>query len=258
MNILPVVYVSQLTGESGEHNNDCGAASSLMLLRTYNLANTVTVNQFYNSIYPSGDYALSASQMQSKMAGYGLKTTWKVDMTIENCFTSLREKKPILALIHYGALVDAGVTERTSFRGAHFLVVTGIDLESVYLHDPYRTDGEIDIVVSHSVFELAWSQCTLDGNPVGGAVIPILPIQDLSVPQPVGVKYAIISNVNGLNVRSQPNQYSSLVKTIWRTVTPYVYCTGTPTWTPPGMANDLYIQLQDLSGWVYYNYLKLA
>ncbi|MBE3085087.1 MAG: hypothetical protein IMZ64_02590, partial [Bacteroidetes bacterium] len=73
-NILPVVYVPQLLSGALEHANDCGSSSTLMLLKTYSLAKDVTVDQFYNSIHPSGDTALSAGDMQSKMKKYSLNT----------------------------------------------------------------------------------------------------------------------------------------------------------------------------------------
>jgi len=68
MNTLSVSYVPQLGIEADEHNNDCGASSSLMLLRSYSLAKEVTVDQIYNLIKPSGDSALSAGELQVRMA----------------------------------------------------------------------------------------------------------------------------------------------------------------------------------------------
>ena len=166
MNILPVVYVSQLMNGALEHNNDCGSASSLMLLRTFNLANDVSVDQFYNSIIPSGDMALSVGQIQSRMASYGLATDWKVDQVPELVFSYLRSRKPILALIHYGTLVDAGFTEKTGFRGGHFLVITGIDLDNIFIDDPYRDDAKTNIPVPIATFMKAWTDANIDGNPV--------------------------------------------------------------------------------------------
>ena len=245
MNTLPVRYVSQITSGALEHFNDCGSASALMLLTTYNLANGVTVDAFYNSIHPSGDAALSAGDMQAKMSALGLVTDWKVDMTMEAVYGALRNRKPLIALIHYGSLVDAGVTEKSGFKEAHFLVVTGIDLESVYVNDPYRTDNLTNIAVPISVFELAWSKCYLEHNPNGGALIPRLPIQDLSIIIP-GDKYEL--TVNGINVRAEPSSISAFVRTIWKSNEPTIYASGK-------VVNG-YIRLADLTGWVYSAYLR--
>lgn len=184
-NYLPVTYVSQLGGAANEHNNDCGAASSLMLLKSYSLCKDMTVDTFYNLVKPSGDTALRVGELQIQMAGSGLKNTWKVGMTLTEVFANLHDKIPMIALIHYAPLVDAGLTERTGFRGAHFVVITGIDLDNIFINDPYRTDNKAHLSIPIDIFEKAWDQCILDDNPVRGAIIPIYPIQDLSTSVPV-------------------------------------------------------------------------
>lgn len=254
MNILPVVYVSQLMSGAIEHHNDCGSASSLMLLRTYKLATWVTVDQFYNSIVPQGDVALSAGSMQTKMASYGLKNEWKVGTTMEQIFGFLRNRRPVLALIHYAPLVNAGLTEKKTFLGAHFIVITGIDLDSAFINDPYRTDGKTNIAIPLGIFEKAWSDCIIDGNPTGGCIVPKLAIQDLSVTPPVysdEYLYAIVNGtqINGINVRSGAGSNYELVETLWRSTTPIIRATTIST------SGD-WIQLTNKSGWVYLPYLK--
>ena len=254
-NLLPVWYVSQIGSGANSHANDCGGASSLMLLGTYNLAQNITVDKFYDSIVPSGDRPLSAGDMQIAMSRYGIKTEWRVDMTMEQMFGYLRNEKPILALVHYGTLVDAGVTQRKGFRSGHFLVVTGIDLENVYVDDPYRDDGLMNIAVPHAVFEKCWRDCVLDGNPVGGCVIPKLSIQDLNIPVPPNTdEYYIVSMYNGrpvnaINVRLEADGNSTLVRTIWRTNEPVVRAIAS------SITNG-YIRLADLSGYVWFEFLK--
>jgi hypothetical protein len=247
-NTLPIYYVSQLMNGALEHNNDCGSASSLMMLGTYNLAKTTTVDQFYNSIYPSGDIALNVSSLMAKMLSFGLATEWKVSNTPETIFYYMRSRKPMLALIHYAPLVDAGVTQKTGFRGAHFIVITGIDLDYVYINDPYRTDGKTNVAVPISVFEQAWAQCSIDSNPVGGAIIAKLSIRDLSVVvPPANDEYYVM--VNGLNVRTMPSGNAALVRTIWRSTEPVVHALAS------SLTNG-YVRLTDLSGWVFSEYLK--
>lgn len=249
MNVLDVRYVSQIVPTANAHANDCGVASSLMLLRTYNLADTVTVDQFYDSIKPSGDYALSAGELQGRMAAYGLKNEWKIGVTLEQIFGYLRSRKPVLALIHYAPLVDAGITEKKTFRGAHFVVITGVDFDNVYINDPYRTDSKVNLAVPIGVFEKGWQECALDGNPVGGCIIPLLSIRDLSTPVPENDEYYITSNVNGLNVRAEPSQTSAWVRTIWRTSEPIVHVLMSTLTTD-------YVRLTDGTGWVWAGFLR--
>lgn len=247
MNVLNVKYVSQIMSGALEHNNDCASASALMLLKTYNLANTITVDQFYNSICPSGDVALSAGSIQTKMASYGLKTDWFVNTTVDAVYSYLRNHKPILALIHYAPLVTAGVTEKKSFLGAHFLLITGIDLDFVYVNDPYRDDGKINIAVPIFVFEQAW-KCGVDGNPDGGCVVPKLKIQDLSVPDVfIGEEYYLV--VNGLNLRSGPGSNYPLVRTIWKSTEPVISVKAET------LSNG-YVAMSNGTGYVWFEYLR--
>lgn len=249
MNTLPVSYVSQLGTGAAEHNNDCGSASALMLLRTYNLAKNTTVDQLYNSMTPIEDTALGFGAMQSRMASYGLKTEWKADMLIETTFGFLRTKKPVLALIHYAPLVDAGVTEKVNFRRAHFLVITGIDLDYIFINDAYRTDNKANIAVPIDIFEKAWKESILDGNIASSCVIPTVPIKDLSVViPPVNDSYAL--TVKGLNVRGGPSTDYPILRIIWQAQTPVIHCSGPIT--------NGYIQLTDKSGYVYFAYLIKA
>jgi len=225
MNILPVPYVSQLQQGALSHNNDCGAAAALMILRAYNLKKDYTVDQLYDSIQPSGDVYLSAGGISSAMLSAGLKSEWKSGITINGLFGILVERKPIIALIHYGRLVDAGLTQKTSFRGGHFLVANGIDITSVYLKDSYRDDGKESTEVPINIFLEAWMQCSLDGNPNAGAIIPAIPISNPPVIPPIGIAYAFKPTTTAINVRAQPMVNSTWIKAIWSKDFPILYIT---------------------------------
>jgi len=247
-NTLPVSYVPQLGVLADEHGNDCGAASLLMVARSYNLALTDTVDQVYNSLSPTGDTSLSFTLLQFKLSSYGIKTERKNSTTIELLFGYLRMKKPVLTLIHYAPLVDAGLTEKKGFRGAHFIVVTGIDLDYVFINDPYRTDNVINIAIPANIFEKAWKECYIDDNPIGACIVPVLPIQDLAVPVPPTVgNYTLIPLA--AYIRKGPGTAYAILKTIYRTPT-LVISVDTATLT------NGYVQLTDKSGWIWFEYLK--
>jgi hypothetical protein len=258
MNVLTVPYLSQIQSGALEHNNDCGPTSGLMTARAYNLGMTLTPDAFYNMMQPSGDVPISVGQMQTAWNKIGLKSEWKVDLTTSHIFNYLIVNKPMVALIHYGTLVDAHLTEKTGFRGAHFVVISGIDIKNVNIKDPYRDDGVTDVAIPLNTFTQSWSECGLDGNPTNGAIMPLLPIQDLSpapVPPPQGVAYKMIATVNGINVRSQPTSSSTLIKTIWRTGT------NTPVFFVDGVVNNgtlgIWSHLVE-GGYVYTAYIVKA
>jgi hypothetical protein len=254
--ILQVAFVSQLGLGADSHNNDCGAAGSLMLLKTYGLAKEVTVDQFFDLVEPAGDNGLYVDSMQAAMEKYGLRNQWKIGLNRGDIFTTLSQYKPILSLIHYAPLVDAKVTQFTGFRGPHFVVITGIDLDYIYIHDPDRNDGKVNVQIPIMAYEEAMAQAYLDGNPTGGGIIPLLPIQQIPVPpSPTGTPYvmAVVNGVQiqGINVRALPTSNSTLVKTLWRKVNPV-----TVVYIVAISADQLWGRLLDNSGWVYMPYLK--
>jgi uncharacterized protein YvpB len=255
MNILPVPYVSQILPGALQHNNDCGAASTLMVLNAYNLAKDLTVDQVYTKVAPSGDVPLSASGLQVVLSSYKIRNKWVADISIHDLFDVLVDQRLAIALIHYAPLVKAKLTEKTGFLSAHFVVVVGMDIKNICINDPYSTESGAGLEVPIDIFKQAWSQCNLDGNPNNAAIVTTIPVQDLSVPipPPTGVMYGFAvyngRQINGINVRSGPDSSNTLVKTIWRSETPIVFITQ--------ISSD-WGQLADESGWVYMPYLKKA
>jgi uncharacterized protein YvpB len=255
MNILPVPYVSQRLPGALKHNNDCGAASTLMVLNAYNLGKDLTVDQFYDTIYPNGDVPLSVHDLQAMLSTYKINNKWMVDIQIHDLLDIMFEQRLAIALIHYAPLVKAKLTEKINFLGAHFVVVIGMDIKHICINDPDSTGRGKGLEVPIDVFKQAWAQASLDGNPNNAAIVTTIPVQDLSVPThpAVGNMYGFaVTNgvqINGINIRSAPNSTSALVKTIWRIETPIVHITK--------ISGD-WGQLADESGWVYMPYLNKA
>ena len=253
-NTLQVPFVSQVTPGAQEHNNDCGAASALMILRAYHLDIAETVDQLYNEIQPSGDTALSIGGLQRVLAARRITNEYRVNVQLSDLFTLLVDNRPAIALIHYGALVDAKLTEFTGFRGAHFVVVIGMDVKFVYIHDPYSNIKGNTLQVPIPIFKQAMSQCGLDGNPTNACIFIIPPIGDLSPVQPTGTVYnwgkdpVTGRDVQAVNVRSGPAITYPIAKILYKT-------SGAITIT---QIQNGYAQLLDKSGWVYIAYFTKA
>ena len=248
MNGLPVPGNSQIVPGALEHNNDCGAASDLDITQGYMLDKNKTVDEVYNNIYPAGDAPLSATALLKYLASKGIPSEWRPECQLKDLYESLVNKMPAILLIHYAPLVDAGLTEKKGFRGAHFIVVVGLDIKNMYINDPYRTMELYGKEIPLTVMLQAWGQCYLDGNPNNGAILAKISLQDLSPiqpPLPMGTvyKWGTINGVpiNGANVRSGPASSYSIVKTIWRTDMPLI--------TIITVTNG-YGRLPDKSGWV--------
>lgn len=245
MNTLPVPYSPQLGTGADQYSNDCLEASGKGLAGAYKLCLNMTVNDIYNQIRLAGGNPTYEAQMQQFLASKGLKTDWKV-LTLHDLFDNLVTKKPMIVLIHYGTLVTAKLTQFTDFKAGHFMIVVGIDIVNVAVNDPYRSDTSgINLLIPINVFMRCWKDATIDNNISYCALVPQLPICDLSTPSVTWVDYLIISTCNAINVRSQPIESSTTwVRFAWRGEVLHVV----------GNLTNGYVQLTD-GTWVYAAFL---
>lgn len=262
-NILNVPFVSQVSTEAQLHNNDCGAACVLMLLKAYNIGN-MTVNQVFDAMEPTGDLGLAIGTMQTFLASKGIKNEYKVNAQLHDLFDAEIYNRPVICLIHYAPLVDAGLTEFKIFRGAHFVTVIGMDVKYIYIHDPYSVSKGNQLAVPIPVFLQAWQQANLDSNPVCAMIDTAIPIKDLTPiipsvpPDETPVKYVFgINPANGapviaVNIRSGPAMSFALTKQspLYKSKNPEIMVV-------PKVVNG-YAQLADRSGWIFIAYFKLA
>jgi len=209
-NVMNVPYTAQLGSGADAHFNDCGAACSAMLIEAYTGA-TIPVDVLFSECIPGGDVSLSAIQLMNVLQKHGVKTEWKAFLEEVGLYKILSAKKPFIALILYGVLVNAGLVELKNFRGFHFVVVVGIDTDSVIINDPlYTSPAGKKVVIPLAIFMQAWREAGADpqANPACGAIIPIAPLTERSIAAPlsapvVGTKYRVTAS-DGLNVRSGP------------------------------------------------------
>src|SRR5258707_5650237 len=205
--LLPVPYVSQLGVGAEGHKNDCGAASAVMLLMAYTNS-TMTPDQFYAEFNIQGDPYLSVTTLSNAMNKLGVLTSFKAGLTLADLFNTFGTGKPVIVLMRYKTLEDAGLTEK-HYEGPHFAVGVGMDSKYIYLHDPLYTnvsDGEAH-AYPLDIFWKAWKDVALDPqfpNPERSAIIPA-----------VGLGYhmerSVTVNIPSLNVRSGPGLTNAVV-----------------------------------------------
>ncbi len=208
--LLPVPYISQLGPGAELHNNDCGAASAVMLMRAYQKS-SLTPNGFYGQFNISGDPFLSVNQIKNAMNTMGLLTEFRAGLSIPDLFNLIASGKPSIVLIRYKTLYEAGLTEKT-FQGPHFAVVVGLDPKYVYLHDPLYTDPAIGEAHPYPIdtFWQAWKDVAADPsfpNPERSAIVP-------SAGLGFQVSRRVMVNIISLNVRSGPGLNMDLVGTV--------------------------------------------
>jgi len=198
--LLPVPYVSQLGDGAQAHSNDCGAASAVMIIQAYT-ATSMTPDDFYAKFNISGDPYLSVQTVRDAMAKLGVSTSFKAGISMADLFNTLATGKPMIVLIRYKVLEDAGLTEK-HFEGPHFAVAVGMDPKYIYLHDPLYTnaaDGDAH-AYPLDLFWKAWVDVGLDPkfpNPQRSAIIPTVGLG-------YHVERSVVVNISSLNVRSGP------------------------------------------------------
>ena len=205
LNDLNVPYVSQIGTGANEHNNDCGAASGVMIIKAYT-GEPITVDQFYNETGISYDGYLSASQLINVLSKHKIGAKWTIS-NMQSLMENLRNGKPAICLVSYKTIRDSVATE-SRFAGFHFMLAIGYDTKNIYVHDPLWTgEGGKEFAIPYAIFEKAWKDAGANPvlNPAYGCVVPNLAIAE-AIPMAYP-KYRITAAV--LNVRSTPDSSTS-------------------------------------------------
>jgi hypothetical protein len=170
--VLNVPYVSQLGGDADLRSNDCGIACALMVWR-YQLQEAglrfprlVTVDALIPSTPLVGaDNPLAVLSLVGVMDGLGVNATRKDALTLAAIRQHIRNGNPVVALVAYSA-----ITGNQTQRYGHYLVVTGMSDQAVYMHDPYEKGAGFRM--THAAFEAALRETVS----VGASGVPNLGI----------------------------------------------------------------------------------
>lgn len=205
--LLPVPYYSQVGEGANQNSNDCGAASGLMVLKAHKSNLVMNVDQYYKAANPTGvNESLWVGQVRQVLSSNGVATEYKVGFDELMLFNCLRQRKPVIALFKYGTLVDKGLTQFTTFRGAHFAVIVGMNTKYIYLNDPYSTEKKGEArAIPIDVFWQSWKDAVQDSNPERAGFYPTLGIGEIPIEIP-GALYKIKITCNAQRVRSGPGE----------------------------------------------------
>jgi hypothetical protein len=151
-----------------------------------------------------GDPLIGQGSLRAALQEFGIASDWVVGLKRASVFQTLSEKRPLIAGIMYGALVDAGLTERSGFRGGHFVTIVGMDLDNYLIHDPYRMQGGDFLPIPHATFEHAWTGREGDPMPTGGAIVPQKAIGSIVTEAPPKGTLFQVRALLQANVRSTP------------------------------------------------------
>jgi len=205
---IQVPFRSQLGFGSDKFRNDCLIACLSMIRGAYGFP-VENPDDIYKRLGIVGDSYLSVSVASIDLQSIGVLTDWKSYTNLDTLKAVLTEGKPVIALVKYTPLVQAGLTESKTFTGMHFVVVVGFDATNIIYHDPYMINGSY-IKAPFNVFDAAWLAAGTDPlvtNPSRGILIPrdsIAIFKAKLASQGDGSARWAKVNVDALNIRTAP------------------------------------------------------
>lgn len=176
--LVPFVpYVSQEDVQAKAYANDCGPVVMKMLFNWARVALNIPADRISRDIgiAPRGKGSFSSmNQLIFVGSKYGLKLRHVRPALLPLIEDEIRAGRPVPTLLHYGSVPN----RQAKFNGGHFVLVTGFDETTIYVHDPdwwgaLRNRGEY-FPILRTDFEIAY-------GPVGARKAGNLPYQCLFV-----------------------------------------------------------------------------
>lgn len=198
-------HISQDAPGAYQFRNDCGAACVAMIEWSL-LGKHRTPDEIYASLSNTDRY-LAVWELDKALKEAGIESYWKYNSSIVDLFETLLKGVSVIVLFNYGTFQDWAkendIDLKTSFRGAHFAVISGMDTKNIILYDPLSPIKTF--LITHESWMEMWDDAKLQNNNAKGMLIPKKPIV---LPEPPQEELEILNRIrvttNRLNVRTEP------------------------------------------------------
>lgn len=155
---LSVPWLSQLGDKASYGIGDCGEACAAMVLLFLGKAIT-SVDDVSKASGLKQNFTSSAWWDVVKSASaFGVILEHAANQTLNNLQDELVANRPVIVLVNYQSIPPT-LRHDPKYNSGHFLVVVGIDAQSVYVHDPYWQDSVHGAYIAYprEDFLAAWS-----------------------------------------------------------------------------------------------------
>jgi hypothetical protein len=198
--------VPPVTQQGNGIANDCGAAKLEGIAEAFGLPKKTVETVYREADTSGGTDGLTLTECQAWLTKQGISNYRATITAPRDLYQILYERRVVLALILYGPLVDAGLTEYANFRGNHYVNLISQDIANGYINDPYRSTAEAghNLQIPLGVFFQAWAAC----NPAYQGIVTE-PIRKIN-PAIVTTDLYKITATNGVNVRTAPTEYGNV------------------------------------------------
>ena len=154
---LPVPYLSEMGQATGTAPNDSGAAAGVTLVRAYT-GQAIRPGDFYNQAGQGGNSPLSFTQILNAMSMNGVPVELRSNLKFTDLSLILFSGRPVIVPLRLAVLEKAGLSLE-NFDGPYYMVVVGMDVKQVFIHDPLRADPSGSAQgVPWQIFYQAWTQ----------------------------------------------------------------------------------------------------
>jgi hypothetical protein len=203
--LLPVPYVSQLGPGADRYTHDSAAAVGAMLVRAYT-SQPATPDEFFGRSGQTTDRPLTFQQIGNILNQFSLPNDIRHGLKLVDLFAALTMSRPVFMAVHQITLRDNGLTGE-SYDGIHYVLAVGVDVENIYIHDPFRKDnsGQGQPVPTLLLYQ-AWTQIGKEQNAPTlerAAIIPRTPLRRrlaattvVNVRNGPGTTYAAVGQIN--------------------------------------------------------------
>lgn len=137
--MIDVPYRSQEDPDARRYRNDCGPACIAMYIdyvrqRRGQPPQPISINDLAaQTSLAQVDNGLTTSELVTLAARYNITLTQNSSLDINAIIEEVRNDRPPLMLIKYGALLER---ENQADQSGHFVIVVGYDPNYLYLNDP--------------------------------------------------------------------------------------------------------------------------
>ncbi len=112
----------------------------------------------YNQTGQKADQPLSFTQIMNALGVNAIAVELRSNLKLADLSLILFSGRPVIAPVKQAVLQQAGLAPGT-FNGAYYVVVVGMDVKQVFIHDPLRQDDSGQAVgVPWLIFYQAWTQ----------------------------------------------------------------------------------------------------
>lgn len=207
LHLLEVPYIPVTAAPGESVNRLCAAACGTALIQAYKKDEHMTVSGVLEGMEAAAASELIYERLRACLNEHGIPARWETGLNLFDLLSSLRSEKPLVLLMEFGVLEEAGLHGSPESDTARFVLLIGMDNHQACIHDPGMPAGK----GTARCLPLSQFESALQGASVGGEAgssglfAALAPVHGLNDPAILdGPLYRVRTRFK-LNIRSGPS-----------------------------------------------------